>query len=47
MARTTVVPLVTIAALVASIVIEATRLNHPASIISGALAVDGLALVLT
>ena len=45
-ARTTVVPLVTIAALVASIVIEATRLNHPASIISGALAVDGLALVL-
>ncbi len=45
-ARETVVPLVTIAALVASIVIEVTRLNHPASIISHALAVDGLALVL-
>jgi len=45
-ARTVVVPVVTIAALVASIVIEATRLNHPASIIAGALAVDGLALVL-
>ncbi|HXD63402.1 MAG TPA: NADH-quinone oxidoreductase subunit N [Solirubrobacteraceae bacterium] len=45
-ARTTVVPLVTIATLLASIVIAVTRLNHPASIISGALAVDGLALVL-
>ena len=45
-ARETVVPLVTIATLVASIVIEVTRLNHPASIISDALAVDGLALVL-
>jgi NADH-quinone oxidoreductase subunit N len=45
-ARETVVPLVTIGALVASIVIEVTRLQHPASIISDALAVDGLALVL-
>ena len=45
-ARETVVPLVTIAALLASIVIEATRLHHPASIIADALAVDGLALVL-
>jgi NADH-quinone oxidoreductase subunit N len=45
-ARTTVVPLVTLATLVASIVIEVTRLHHPASIISGALAIDGLALVL-
>jgi NADH-quinone oxidoreductase subunit N len=45
-ARTTVVPVVTLATLIASIVIAATRLHHPASIISGALAVDGLALVL-
>ena len=34
-ARTAVVPLVTVATLVASIVIEITRLHHPASIISG------------
>ena len=45
-ARTTVVPLVTVATLLASIVIEVTRLDHPASIIAGALRVDGLALVL-
>jgi NADH-quinone oxidoreductase subunit N len=45
-ARTVVVPLLTIATLVASIVIEITRLHHPASIISQALQVDGLALVL-
>jgi NADH-quinone oxidoreductase subunit N len=45
-ARERVVPLVTVAALAASIVIEVSRLDHGASIISGALAVDGLALVL-
>ena len=45
-ARNAVVPLVTIATLVASIVIEITRLHHPTSIISGALAIDGLALML-
>jgi NADH-quinone oxidoreductase subunit N len=45
-ARMVLVPLLTIATLVASIVIEATRLHHPASIIAGALAIDGLALVL-
>ncbi|MFL5859292.1 MAG: NADH-quinone oxidoreductase subunit N [Solirubrobacteraceae bacterium] len=45
-ARERVVPLVTIATLVASIVVAITRLHHPASIISGALAIDGLALVL-
>jgi NADH-quinone oxidoreductase subunit N len=45
-ARMVVVPAVTVGVLIASIVIEATRLNHPASIISGALAIDGLALVL-
>ncbi|HEX3975764.1 MAG TPA: NADH-quinone oxidoreductase subunit N [Solirubrobacteraceae bacterium] len=45
-ARTAVVPLVTVATLVASIVIEITRLDHQAAIISGALQVDGLALVL-
>jgi NADH-quinone oxidoreductase subunit N len=45
-ARTAVVPLVTIATLIASIVIEITRLHHPASIISDALAIDGLSLVL-
>ena len=45
-ARMVLVPAVTIGVLIASIVVEATRLDHPASIISGALAVDGLALVL-
>jgi NADH-quinone oxidoreductase subunit N len=45
-ARTVVVPAVTVGVLVASIVIEATRLHHQTSIISGALAIDGLALVL-
>jgi NADH-quinone oxidoreductase subunit N len=45
-ARNVVVPLVTVASLVASIVIEVTRLHHQTSIISGALAIDGLALVL-
>jgi NADH-quinone oxidoreductase subunit N len=46
MARRVLVPLLTIATLVASIVDAATRLHHPASIISGALQIDGLALVL-
>jgi NADH-quinone oxidoreductase subunit N len=45
-ARERVVPLVTVAMLLASMVIDVTRLDHSASIISGALAVDGLALVL-
>jgi NADH-quinone oxidoreductase subunit N len=45
-ARRVLVPLLTIATLVASIVDAATRLHHPASIISGALQIDGLALVL-
>jgi NADH-quinone oxidoreductase subunit N len=46
-ARERLVPLVTIAFLLASIVVEATRLSHPpTSIIAGALVVDGLALVL-
>ncbi len=45
-ARTTVVPLVTVGVLLASIVIEATRLHHQTAIISGALQIDGLALVL-
>jgi NADH-quinone oxidoreductase subunit N len=45
-ARMVLVPLLTIATLVASIVVEATRLHHPTSIISNALAIDGLALVL-
>jgi NADH-quinone oxidoreductase subunit N len=45
-ARTVLVPVLTIATLIASIVIEATRLHHPAAIISGALQIDGLALVL-
>ena len=45
--RERVVPVVTIAVLLASIVIEVTRLSHPpTSIIAGALVVDGLALVL-
>jgi NADH-quinone oxidoreductase subunit N len=45
-ARGRVVPLVTVVTLAASIVLEVSRLDHTASIISGALAVDGLALVL-
>jgi NADH-quinone oxidoreductase subunit N len=45
-ARTVVVPAVTVGVLIASIVIEATRLDHPASIVAGALAIDGLALIL-
>jgi NADH-quinone oxidoreductase subunit N len=45
-ARNVVVPLATIATLIASIVVEITRLHHPAAIISGALQIDGLALVL-
>ncbi len=45
-ARRVVVPALTVATLVASIVVEATRLHHPASIISDALQIDGLALIL-
>jgi NADH-quinone oxidoreductase subunit N len=45
-ARTVVVPVVTVGVLIASIVISITRLHHQASIISGALQIDGLALVL-
>ncbi len=45
-ARTTLVPLLTVATLAAAVVVGVTRFGHPASIISGALAVDGLALVL-
>ncbi len=44
--RARVVPLVTLVALAAFIVIGVTRFHHPASIIAGALAVDDLALVL-
>jgi NADH-quinone oxidoreductase subunit N len=45
-ARRGIVPLVTLATLAAAVVDDVTRFGHPASIISGALAVDGLALVL-
>ena len=45
-ARVGLVPLLTLATLVAMIVDAVTRFGHPASIISGALAVDGLAIVL-
>jgi NADH-quinone oxidoreductase subunit N len=46
-ARERVVPSVTVCVLIASIVIEVTRLSHPpTSIIAGALVVDGLSLVL-
>jgi len=45
-ARAGLVPLLTVATLVAMIVDAVTRFGHPASIISGALAVDGLAIVL-
>ncbi len=44
--RGRVVPLVTIVALAAFMVIGISRFNHPASIIAGALSVDDLALVL-
>ncbi len=45
-ARERVVPLLTVATLVAAIVVEITRFHHPASIISQALAIDDLALIL-
>jgi NADH-quinone oxidoreductase subunit N len=45
-ARAGLVPLLTLATLAAVIVDAVTRFGHPASIISGALAVDGLAIVL-
>ncbi|MGP0048132.1 MAG: NADH-quinone oxidoreductase subunit N [Solirubrobacteraceae bacterium] len=45
-ARERIVPLLTLVTLAASIAAEIWRLDHPASIISGALAIDGLALVL-
>jgi NADH-quinone oxidoreductase subunit N len=45
-ARRRVVPLVTVLTLAATIGDVISRFGHPASIISGALAVDGLALVL-
>jgi NADH-quinone oxidoreductase subunit N len=45
-ARRGIVPLLTLATLAAAVVDGVTRFGHPASIISGALAVDGLALVL-
>ncbi len=44
--RARVVPLVTIAAFVAAIVVEILRFNHPHMIIAGALEVDRLALIL-
>ncbi|HZE06708.1 MAG TPA: proton-conducting transporter membrane subunit, partial [Solirubrobacteraceae bacterium] len=44
--RTRVVPVLTIITLAGAIVDEILRLNHPHSIISNVLAVDGLALVL-
>jgi NADH-quinone oxidoreductase subunit N len=44
--RARVVPLVAIMAFAASIVIEITRFGHPATIISGALRMDDLALIL-
>ncbi len=45
-ARVGLVPLLALATLVTAIVDAVTRFGHPASIVSGALAVDGLALVL-
>ena len=45
-AREAVVPATTVGVLVATIVLAVTRFDHTASIISGALAVDGLSLVL-
>ncbi|MBV9818519.1 MAG: NADH-quinone oxidoreductase subunit N [Solirubrobacterales bacterium] len=44
--RASVVPLVTLLALAAFLVVSITRWHHPASIISGALAIDDLALLL-
>ena len=44
--RERIVPLLTIAALGATIGLEIWRLNHPATIIHGALRIDGLAIVL-
>ncbi|MGH2858624.1 MAG: NADH-quinone oxidoreductase subunit N [Solirubrobacteraceae bacterium] len=44
--RERAVPVLTVGVLAAAIVTETLRFGHPASIISGALAVDGLAIVL-
>jgi NADH-quinone oxidoreductase subunit N len=44
--RGRVVPLVTVIALLASIVVEISRFDHPETIIAGALRVDQLALIL-
>ncbi|MGH2914216.1 MAG: proton-conducting transporter membrane subunit, partial [Solirubrobacteraceae bacterium] len=44
--RERAVPVLTIATLIAAIIDDAFRLPHPAAIVSGALSVDGLALVL-
>ncbi|MGH2928996.1 MAG: NADH-quinone oxidoreductase subunit N, partial [Solirubrobacteraceae bacterium] len=44
--RERAVPVLTVGVLAAAIVVEVLRFGHPASIISGALAVDGLAIVL-
>ncbi|HET9104835.1 MAG TPA: NADH-quinone oxidoreductase subunit N, partial [Solirubrobacteraceae bacterium] len=44
--RTTVVPLLTVITLGASLGLAIARFDHPASIISGALAIDDLALIL-
>ena len=45
-AQRQMVPLATLMTLAASLAAEVARLNHPASIISGALSVDGLSIVL-
>jgi NADH-quinone oxidoreductase subunit N len=45
-ARERIVPLLTILVLAGSVVTEIIRFNHPASIIAGALSIDGLALIL-
>ena len=44
--RARVVPLVTVLALVASIVVEVGRFNHPMTIVAGALRVDQMSLIL-
>jgi NADH-quinone oxidoreductase subunit N len=44
--RARVVPFVTVLALVASIVVEIGRFNHPMTIVAGALRVDQMALIL-
>jgi NADH-quinone oxidoreductase subunit N len=44
--RAVVVPLVTVLALAASIVVEITRFDHPMTIVAGALRVDQMALIL-